>query len=137
MEVLSYCKELLDDESAQLDIDAVQNQIYFLGLYPITIETMQMIQGYLMSGVSLILTYVATTYMGKKTPAKKAAKKASVKKAMNVTKNATKLIGRAAGALFGGLVGGQHPQGAGSQIGRASSKRLLQGAGSAFLKKWQ
>ena len=39
IDVISYCKELLQDECDQLDIDAAVNMIYLMGIYPITLAT--------------------------------------------------------------------------------------------------
>jgi len=82
IDVISYCKELLQDETDQLSIDATQNMIYFMNLYPITLETIDMIQGYLMSGISLILTYVGYKYMN-------ASKKKGCKSNQTKLKNGT------------------------------------------------
>ena len=39
LDLIAYCKELLADEDQQLQIDATNSQILFLGFYAITLDS--------------------------------------------------------------------------------------------------
>ena len=63
--LIQICKDLLADEGEQLNQDSINNMIYFMGMFPITIEYMQMAWAYLLSACSVIMTYMVANYMKK------------------------------------------------------------------------
>ena len=62
VELIDYCKELLQDETQQLQIDMQQQQLLFMGSYAITLQSMSDMWGYIVSILVILFSYLASKY---------------------------------------------------------------------------